>query len=978
MRLTLVFLLLLTPLARAADGTWLIGLDIPLEDTAWQVYGGDDYPAGAWRGSTAMADGTNFPPALITWPSTLPAGTNYFLLKVLDYSGSNGVWFISGAFSNYVGLNNSDWNKYYCDVVPVNFAVATNFFQMRFVHQPGNIANDGQVIPIVIYITTNRNENCYAEGGTGYDRVIDYTWPATLDGSAAVKGNLVENGGFEVGITHGWGINPNSSIRNTSVYAMWDTNVSHDGVASLHVPDDVLIRNGSFNAAVYQAVIESKPFKLATNRQYTISVWTKETAGQNGTLRIRNPISVPTGLGYSNQFDISTTITANTSWHRTSITTNFYCYPTDDFQIELTVSTNTWIDSVQVEEGGLTDYLPSRPVELGVVSGRVGNLFTSDETVTLPLYGYSTNTGSHAILWQAYDWQNESVGSGSASLSLASNVLNRVDITPNIGLKGVFRFLFWAAGQPACTEEAIVVIAPYITPTKTNLYANTTASPADYQMDSIFDSGMRMSRAMSAFQAFNAAKAGSPPLYFDSDVAKFTNAGVGLLATLYNDNNPPLYTWWPSYVSNMVHHYKDRIHHWEILNEPLYIMGYAAYTDFLICAATNIRAGDPTAFIVGLGGVHDAEWSSNVFYLLSPVNGYAWTNTMDIASTHMYPYATSDTEFSGTDAKAAGYRAALSQWNPPIWNTEAGSFDQGTAVFNANYLAPGTALSEYEDVYRFVYGLSGSPEIVLKNALRCFAWGQSKQFYYDDRSLGTYQSYFRSHTTGWEYDDSRKTKVLALDALNSLIGEATGRLKLTNVHAAIYLFTEGANSWATLWSATNNAQTITLANTTLLAYDTFANAQTMTNYTGGSSTLLYGSRPVYIKGPGINISTFSNLVWNATITNLTDTTPPNLSIDVAPRTQFAGDAWTFRWLALDEGVSQYCTFSTKYDDGAWTEWSGYITRKVEPITSGPHTFTVAARDSVGNAVTNSVTFNNNATTLSIRSGVTVQGGVTIR
>lgn len=950
----------------AADGLGLFRTNVPLSEAHWAYYNGGDAPEGCWRGNVSFTGGTNFPYGGITWPSTLPAGTNYFIVKTLDYNGSNGVWFVVGNYSNYTGVNNDDWNKYYCAPVPVYTEFATNFFQMQFVHQPTNIANSGQQIVLGLYVTTNAYENVFAEDGTGYDYILDYRWNTNLDTSTAVKGNKVENGGFDVGITHGWGLYPTTTIRSNSITSMWDTTTFHDGVGSLHIPADDYIYSGGGGTPNQQIIVESKPFKLATNRQYSISVWTKELGGVNGSIVIRNPIDVPEGQGYSNTFSAGAIITANTSWHRTTLTTNFYCYPTDDFQIEIQVSTNTWIDSVQVEEGGLTDYLPSRAVELGVVTGRTGNLFTDNETVTLPVYGYSTNSGSIPLQWQVYDWLNRSVTNGNATLALSSNVLGSVNVTPTLTGPGVFRFVVWAVGQPHSTEESMFVVAPYIVPSKTNLFANTHATVAGYQQAPLFNSGMRMTRAMSTFQIFNTSVAEPTDdnfVYYDQYLGVFTNAGIGVLATLYNDGDKLTdMANWGEYVTNVVDHYKDRIDYWEIENEPLYLYTPLEYVAVLTNAARAIRAIDPTSFIVGMGGSHDQDWMSNVLHLLSPLDGYTWTNWMDIASTHLYP-TTVDPSGGDTENKSSLTKTALAQWNPPIWNTEAGAYDLGMAVYNANHLSPGTALIPFLDSDRYHSGAHYQPELSIKNALTCFGRGQTKYFYYDSRIIGPHPSYYKSHPTDWEYDDSIKPKRILLSVLNDLIGEATGREKIPKATTTVYHFSQGSDSWLALWSSNTLPQTITFTNDTLTAFDAMGAPLTFTNYTAGSSTLLYGRKPVYVKAAGMGYATLSNITYTATVTNLNDTTPPNLSIDVAPRTLFTGSRFIFRWLAYDEvdipsaSTPDAILYATKYDSGSWSSWSGHITRTIEPVTSGVHTFTVAAKDSTGNAVTNSVVFN---------------------
>lgn len=991
----LFILFLICPSLWAADGIWMMGANIPNPGAGWEYYDGGDAPEGSWRVNSDSSHSNAYPGTLTFTTNTIPAGTNYFFFKAISYNGtgggdSNAMWVIvGGTSSNYLGFDNDDWNRYWMGGVAVNVPEATN----SFVIQPLSYEVDTNATKLIlrgVYVTTNANENVYAAEGTGFDYILDYTYPTNIDTAPAVKRNLFVGGGFDTGIGYGWSVKPNSSARDVSIADMWDTNDFHSGSGSLHISADPII-SGSIG---YQVVVSSRPFKLSTNRQYTLSFWSKEVGGVNGGVTIRNPIDVPAGLGYSNTWSASATITANTSWHRTSITTNFLCYPTGDFQIEFTVSTNTHIDSIQLEEGELTDYAPARPAEIGLWTGRAGNYFTNTAAVTLPLYICPTNTFGDSLIWQVRGWRNSLVASGTNAVSLTSNILQRVDVATGISNAGSYRVLSWLQSAADTASESGFSVVPFIADNKTNLFAGTTAPPLLWMLPPMWASGMRSTRAMSAWQAFSWEQAEPTDdnwVFFDDHVGRMTNARIQITATFYNEPNwtgqVPNFDFaaMAQYARQVSSNYAGRLYAIEIWNEPLYEMSAAVYADLLITCATNIRAMDPAVLIVGIGGAHDWEWSSNVLHLLSPVNGYAWTQYIDAVSTHFYPYVTSPAEFAGGDAKASQYRSALSAWNPPIWNTEAGAFDLGGSMqLNANFLAPGTALWPHLDSERFHNSLKYYPELQLKNALICFGWGQVKYFNYDSRQVGDYAAYFKGHTSDWTYDDTIKPKRLVLSALNSLIGEATGIGPVSHDGATIYLFDYGDDAWLALWSSNSLPQQIAITNTTLVGFDAMGNPLTLVT-NGGTVRALYDRMPIYLKAAGQTPTVLSNCTWFATVTTLSDTNAPHLSVDVSPQGRFSGD-YQFRYLAVDDtsipslSDPYVILYSTKYDNENWTDWTAYNTRTLTDISTGPHTLLVAAKDAADNAVTNSVVFNEApGTSITISGGVIIRiGGVTIR
>src|SRR5690606_2846985 len=160
-------------------------------------------------------------------------------------------------------------------------------------------------------------------------------------------------------------------------------------------------------------------------------------------------------------------------------------------------------------------------------------------------------------------------------------------------------------------------------------------------------------------------------------------------------------------------------------------------------AATAMRAADPQAKIVGLGGVTDYSWCEQVLKALGP----DYAKYIDFAATHQYPKNSprSYSDFHEHITKAFGLET---------WNTEAGVWDRGFYQGeNSGFIEYDELIWPHLDSERYHYGARGAAELTAQSFLRTIGTGFSKYFYYDDR-IYVGPGYFRSHSTVFEYDDS--------------------------------------------------------------------------------------------------------------------------------------------------------------------------------------------------------------------------------
>ncbi|MGH2467399.1 MAG: GH39 family glycosyl hydrolase, partial [Candidatus Limnocylindrales bacterium] len=148
---------------------------------------------------------------------------------------------------------------------------------------------------------------------------------------------------------------------------------------------------------------------------------------------------------------------------------------------------------------------------------------------------------------------------------------------------------------------------------------------------------------------------------------------------------------WQQLVSCVARQFAGRISAYEIWNEPLLpgsMFGYqdgtaAHYADLLRVASTAIKAADPTATVIALGGSDlyaggDAARLADMRSFTNDLLALGAARYADAISLHAYPWGRAD------PAVVASYQAELrfqaQAWGKPVWITETGTraTDPGT------------------------------------------------------------------------------------------------------------------------------------------------------------------------------------------------------------------------------------------------------------------------------------------------------------
>jgi len=139
-------------------------------------------------------------------------------------------------------------------------------------------------------------------------------------------------------------------------------------------------------------------------------------------------------------------------------------------------------------------------------------------------------------------------------------------------------------------------------------------------------------------------------------------------------------TLWEQYIGRTVMHWRDTIHAWEVMNEPNYFRGTAPggmtgpefYAQLLKAAAKAIRAVDPDAIIVGLGGASIGgfgDWVQGIF-------AAGGLEACDVVAYHGYGTGswTAAARPEALAEKTALWRSWMQEQGRvvPLWDTETG------------------------------------------------------------------------------------------------------------------------------------------------------------------------------------------------------------------------------------------------------------------------------------------------------------------
>ncbi len=942
----------------------------------WTFYQTADAPEGAW-----IHYGHDPITATLTLPTALLRGTTYYIFVYFgDYDVHRTVTCVcGGSTSTVVTTDDRDaasgyWSFPACILTPASTSAT------MVITFAGNTSTDAARLFRGIYITTNANLTMLRDG-----TAVNLTFPTVMDNSAAVKGNLIPNSGFETGVDSAWGFYSQGSGRTVPVNDMWDNTQGRSGAACLKLSCDSATRFTPSNTA---EVIISRVYHLKPNKTYTVSAYFKTSVGltTDVTVELKNTFVPP--AGFDPQYSITSgAVSINSAgWTRVSVTGYAKAYPTPDFQIYITTSggdgTYILIDDVQLEEGSLDTYAPAANVEAGLVFNVAtypGNIYYTTDSLTTDLVvrNHTGGTLSRTLSYEIYDFQNALVASGTQSLSsIPGNTTQTSSFSIAAGGKqGIFRVVTWLDSEALTEREYTYAIIPEPAESgvDTTSFLGIHPNYYDRSLDVYQRLGIKWVRDLSpaAHGRWSVVEPSDDTfVFYDTQKAAAIDHGMTDVCVLGTNNfwpawannvNVPDLPKWGEFCQQMVEHYNGingpLVKYWEIWNEPgaeAPGLTSAFYAQMLKTATDAILGEDATANVVGMGGVTDTHMQEIIDEIESQYPAWDWQSDLAALATHDYP----------TGEPPEDLTPILNTYGVPIWNTESGykdlGFKQGP---NSNFISWGISIWPHIPASRFNNGMIGAVGNVTETFLRTIASGQTKYFYYDGR-LDADPSKFVHIYSMLDHDLTIKAKGIAYAIAGSLIYQATtlGNI-VSGENSYVLVFDAPAAPIAALFSSDFSAKQIVCT----LNSNQFEVLDVMGNVISASSPIPFGRIPIYVRGVGISAATLA--AGFGAITTRADTAAPNISISDGPRGVIAaGTPFRVRWIASDDtsypntgeidgetqgttGTPNPLAITYSYQLTPYSTWSSWVAGAYvdySGLAAGNYTFSVRAKDEAGN------------------------------
>jgi hypothetical protein len=690
--------------------------------------------------------------------------------------------------------------------------------------------------------------------GIHEDAIVEADGPAQ-------KGNRIYNSGFEAG-PEGW--TPVNGF-------VLDDQEAHSGRFSARL-----------EAAQFQgapAGIECRPFPVRTGRRYTLSVWIK-AAEPDTRVRLRLFEWADRGGDFpENRHEREATIKATTQWARYQLSGIVLPNLHEGYVARIVPSGRIWLDDVQVEEGGQTDYQPAQALEAGAETPtrwcRVGQTVEVTARVAAP--------ASPATLALSYTLENlwsrpltnlvHRIKPGEADRAqflLVQPGMYRVRVRANESPAtgevwfGVFpdRDRRLRPDSPFGTHVASVVPEPspallasaamgarwvrlhdfgdfchwwVVEPEKGRFVWH------DAEIDALRSRG---------FEVF--ANLGHPPRWAGREQER--NRGGGS----WTPSPPRDIAEWENYVFRTVEHYRDRIRHWEVWNEPYWIGFFTGtpeeYAQLLKVAYRAIKRADPKAVVVGGCFTPTAEaWTQRVLDAGS-------LEFMDALSYHIYwspplTESTPDGAIPMIEQQVQRFTELMHQHGSvkPIYMSEGGircppfaswlladGFDRG-APFGPD-TGEGVPLT----------GLDAAAGLV-RGVVEMLSAGVEKVFYYYTGHDGGAMPWFSAMANGYyvllDYDGRPKPTIMAYSALESCLGDAKPFGVVRRDGLSAHLFERANGAVAVVWSARPRSLTLPPGVSVL---DLMGNEL--------KQPTLRAEEPIYVVAPGLEPAQLRSLL----------------------------------------------------------------------------------------------------------------------
>jgi hypothetical protein len=633
-------------------------------------------------------------------------------------------------------------------------------------------------------------------------------------------------------------------------------------------------------------------------RPYTFSVAMKAAeAGTPARLVVRQFHAAP----------FERLVTLSTNWERYSI--NFTpaveaCYvlvgpdlrPSQD-NPKPPAKATVWLDALQLTSAGeKTPFVTRQPIEFGVKTERPGGIFTNDAPLTLHIRVTSTDAGKDRkadIALQLTDFFDEEVWCDTRSVVVPPGKSHdlTVVVPPSSWRRGYLRLhatmtsgtiveqrslrlaaipvyrhadsrfglnhaFAWPDMLDLCRQAGLLWMRDWspkwqdVEPKK----GRFTFAEADAQINRILQQNLKVMSVL-AFPSSNwssSAPASVPPSNSTvrsqkPDAERQRDDILVEVGTPYARMGyaPRDMAEFENYVNRTVNHYKDRIHDWQVFNEPIYTpyslpqnAGYKT-TDYIRYVEAFVRAArraDPQCHIFGgycLGGLPSNMMDEPLQFIAQ-----GGLKNLDVLTLHDYP-AKSPPE--GMEPLLKQFLAQMDKHGTrrPIWFTECAYWaDDDPWECDVNAASPTVANERIQAEY-----LVRLNTILLAN-------GVEKIFFH--AGIGSANNHGNVYTMFLRYGSEPykcyATQAVMSDLLTPSCKFAKRLLPAEPVHA--YLFHDAKRTVAVVWAAAGTSpKRLTLTDARLQLWDIVGRSQPSRTFTPSETSM-------YVVGEGISPAEF--------------------------------------------------------------------------------------------------------------------------
>ena len=648
-------------------------------------------------------------------------------------------------------------------------------------------------------------------------------------GAAPLKGNLLANGSFEVGLDR-WGV----LIREAGGYEY------EMPVRILNMKPDIddkwyKIGRHSLRVSIPiqgRFILTSPYVRLNTGRKYSLSLWLSSNPPRS--------VRISLASGYlGKQVSIDKTFKVGSQWTLCELSAVFGPAQEDAYYIRLESEGqgDIWIDGVQLQEGDVSAFIPRCPVEIGLKREDISTIYTvGDRIVLQSTLMSSKNMGSCSISIRSKDFFGNTTELLKKDIVLRENDRHEIKFEHPSDRSGYFKVVAEIRQNDKVVDSSEMAIGVLHRQNIELFNSSPFGNHVSFDPNSLKIakqlgvSWLRMHPPLGTKWFVVEQKKGKF-VFQDKPILLAKSMGFNILGSLdttprwassapsdmqrqdaggYRAYPPKDMADWEKYVYETVLHYKGVIDCWEVWNEPdsgkfLKLSGMMSefkkpdvYSELLRVAYKAAKRANPNAVIVGgcTAGQPSVKWFEKIF-------AHGAYDYMDVLSFHFYtdgrPGDSLDTPIGMHIMKLKELLRKYGKGiEKPIWETESGiKYTQ----------------SEYSNILQIIpgYPVPGEDAAVylVRNYVHLLSSGVSKWFYYN---MFNSHRIDRSEGTGFlEWDGSPRPLAIAYANLTWVIGNAkynhalslgdavTGE-EFTNENSVIDVI------WAKGWSGQNTTQ----------------------------------------------------------------------------------------------------------------------------------------------------------------------------